>query len=66
MTEDITMTPPSRPAWLRAIEQALRQLGTEYQAWRDALPENLAESAMADHLEETIAALRMPRTAFGR
>jgi len=51
------MTTLSRPARLRAVEQELRQLGTEYQGWRDALPENMADGAMADHLDETIAAL---------
>lgn len=57
MKEDITMATQSRPARLRAIEQALRQIGTEYQDWRDALPENLAGGEMADHLDETIATL---------
>lgn len=51
------MTLPSRPARLRTVEKELRQLAVEYQAWYDALPENLAESAMAEKLEETIEAL---------
>ena len=51
------MAPPSRPARLRAVEQELRNLITEYQNWRDALPENLANGEQADHLDETIAAL---------
>lgn len=51
------MTLPSRPARLRTVEKELRQLGVKYQAWYDALPENLAESAMAEKLEETIQAL---------
>ena len=51
------MAKPSRPARLQAIETELRLLVDEYQIWRDALPENLADGAMADHLDETVAAL---------
>lgn len=51
------MIPPSRPARLRTLEKEVRQLALEYQEWVDALPDNLAESAMAGKLEETIEAL---------
>ena len=51
------MPKPSRPVRLQTIEKDLRQLVDEYQAWHDALPENMSGGAMADHLEETIAAL---------
>lgn len=51
------MTTPSRPARMRTIEKEIRQLAAEYLAWFEALPDNLAESAMAGTLEETIEVL---------
>lgn len=51
------MKPPSRPKRLQMLEHELRQLATEYQAWRDAMPENLTESALAEKLEETVEVL---------
>lgn len=47
----------SRPARIKAVEQEVRQLVTEYQAWLDALPENLAAGSIAGKLEETVEAL---------
>lgn len=41
------MKAPSRPARMRTIEKEVRQLAAEYLAWFEALPENLAESAIA-------------------
>lgn len=47
----------SRPARIHDLEAATRELAEEYQAWLDALPENLAEGEMADQLTEIIAQL---------
>lgn len=44
--------PLSRPARIAALARAAHELAGEYQAWRDALPANLAESPMADELEQ--------------
>lgn len=43
---------PSRTARLAAIEAALRELAVEYGTWLEALPDNLAESQLADQLSE--------------
>lgn len=51
------MSKPSRPARLQVIQQEVRRLASEYQAWLDALPENMAAGDMAAKLEETIEAL---------
>lgn len=48
---------PSRPARLLHIEAELRKLASEYQEWRDATPENLAEGQLAQELEEAIGQL---------
>ena len=47
----------SRPARIQDLEAATRELATEYQAWLDALPDNQAESEMAEHLAQTIEQL---------
>lgn len=51
------MARPTRPARLLAVQQELRQLAGEYQAWRDALPANLQESGLAAKLEEAVEQL---------
>ena len=44
--------PKTRPArWAAALAE-LRTLQAEYQAWRDQLPESLAESRTTDRLDE--------------
>ena len=44
----------SRPKiWTDAVE-ALSQCLDAYQAWRDALPENLADSAIAEQLDQLL------------
>ena len=43
----------SRPARLLAVEVELRALADEYLRWREALPANLAQSSLADDLEQT-------------
>ncbi len=44
--------PKSRPArWAAALAE-LRTLQAEYEAWRDQLPEALAESRTAERLDE--------------
>jgi len=48
---------PSRPAQLKAIEALLRALATEYTDWLNALPDNLAESQLAEQLSEVAEAL---------
>ena len=55
----------SRPARLRAVEEELRRLAAEYQAWLDALPENMADGWMADWLEETIGTLEDTASEIG-
>lgn len=47
----------SRPAKLTAIITVAEELLTEYQHWRDNLPESLAETDQAESLEETIGLL---------
>lgn len=47
----------SRPARLAAIQLAVRELADEYQAWRDALPENLSGSQLAERLDEVVGQL---------
>lgn len=47
----------SRPARIHDLEAATRELIVEYQRWLDALPENLAESEMAEQLSGTIEQL---------
>ena len=63
--------PLPRPArWARALGE-LRQLQAEYQAWRDGLPEPLAESRTAELLDEVCDVdlndldVQLPR-GFGR
>ena len=44
--------PKTRPArWATALAE-LRALQAEYEAWRDQLPESLAESRTAERLDE--------------
>lgn len=47
----------SRPARIRDLEAAARELAAEYETWLAALPANLAESETADQLTETIEQL---------
>lgn len=44
----------SRPARLRGVEEALRDLQREYEDWLESLPESLEDSNTADLLRETI------------
>ena len=48
---------PSRVQRLAAIEAGLRQLVTEYEQWRDAMPANLAESTLAGQLTQVVSQL---------
>ena len=66
---------PSRPKRLEALVAAIHGLADEYRDWREALPDNLAESALAEQLDEIsgqleqladdLDALDLPR-GFGR
>lgn len=47
----------SRPARIRELEAATRDLIDEYGDWLCALPDNLAMGAMADHLIDTMTQL---------
>ena len=47
----------SRPARIRDIEAAVRELVAEYENWLNALPANLAESEFAEQLAEVIEQL---------
>jgi len=47
----------SRPARIADLEEATRELAVEYQAWLDALPENLAEAEIAGELSTAIEQL---------
>ena len=47
----------SRPARIADLEAAARELVDEYQRWLDALPENLADGEMGEHLSATIEQL---------
>lgn len=47
----------SRPARIRDLEAAVRELAAEYENWLNALPANLAESEFADQLAEVIEQL---------
>lgn len=47
----------SRPARIRTLERATRDLIDEYGDWLCALPDNLAMGAMADHLLDTMTQL---------
>ena len=50
-TERPAARPKPRPArWTAAVAE-LRQLQAEYEAWRDQLPESLADSRTAELLE---------------
>jgi hypothetical protein len=51
------MKHPSKPARLLAVQQELRQLAGEYQAWRDGLPANLQEGSLAAKLDEAVEQL---------
>jgi hypothetical protein len=65
----------SRQERLGRVEEEFRALAEEYQAWRDAMPGNLATSELAGRLEEVVeqltawaddvAALDLP-LGFGR
>ena len=44
----------SRPARLVAVDNEVRALVEEYQAWRERLPESLQESSLAGKLDEAI------------
>ena len=46
--------PPSRPARLMVLEMAVRDLQGEYEQWLERLPENLADSDLAERLQETV------------
>lgn len=66
---------PSRPARLLTALDLVRALQAEYEAWRERLPESLADSEQAARLVETVdlleqaadllAAIDPPR-GFGR
>lgn len=66
---------PSRLKRVAAIIDALQELAAEYQAWRDALPANLADTELASKLEDasaeladladTLGAIDLPQ-GFGR
>lgn len=47
----------SRPQRLKATIQELESLGTEYECWLEALPENLSAGELADQLQEAIEQL---------
>ena len=47
----------SRPARIRDLEAAVRELVTEYEHWLNALPANLAETELAEQLAEVIEQL---------
>lgn len=47
----------SRPARIRDLEAAVRELVAEYENWLNALPANLAESELAEQLAEVIEQL---------
>lgn len=65
----------SRPQRLETLVAAIHVLADEYRDWQEALPDNLAESALAEQLDEVsgqldqladdLAALDLPR-GFGR
>ena len=71
----VTQRRTSRPKRLEALVAAIHVLADEYRDWREALPDNLAESALAEQLDEVgdqldqladdLAALDLPR-GFGR
>ena len=48
---------PSRQKRVVAIIEALLELAAEYQAWRDAMPANLAFTELASKLEDGSAEL---------
>ena len=47
----------TRPQRLQVICASLHQLADEYQHWLDSLPDNLADSDLASHLQETVEQL---------
>ena len=63
-------TPPRPKRWAAAVAE-LRQLQAEYEAWRDQLPESLADSRTAALLEGVcdvdldVLDVELPR-GFGR
>lgn len=48
----------ARPKRLAVVEAELQSLIKEYEAWLDAMPDNLSESALAEQLQETIDQLQ--------
>ena len=64
--------PKPRPArWAAALAE-LRILQAEYEAWRDQLPESLADSRTAELLDGVLTStsdaveVELPRGGFGR
>lgn len=67
--------PPSRPARLAAIQEAVLKLFEEYEDWLASLPESLQESEQGQRVSETVdqlaavidllADIELPR-GFGR
>lgn len=66
---------PSRPARLLTAIDLVFTLQTEYEAWRERLPESLADSEQAARLDETVDLLQQaadlldaidPPRGFGR
>jgi hypothetical protein len=69
------LRPPSRPARIAALDAATQTLHDEYEAWRDATPENLQGSDTWQSLDETVGLLAQileligqldPPRGFGR
>jgi len=48
----------ARPKRLAVVEAELQSLLKEYEAWLDAMPDNLSESELAEQLQETIDQLQ--------
>ena len=57
-TRDKPVSKPTRPRQLEAVVNTLHGLQEGYEGWLERLPANLAESAKAEQLQETIAHLQ--------
>jgi hypothetical protein len=55
---------PSRPARLAQIENDIRTLRAEYEAWSERLPESLEETSQAELLNEAIEQLDIAAEAI--
>jgi hypothetical protein len=66
---------PSRPRRLGALEESLRRLHHEYQAWLESIPESLQDGDQAQRVRETMEQIEsaaesladiVPPRGFGR